>query len=106
MNEQQYDAMKTLIYELMIGMRCVEQFPFRLRRIIRDEFSDRSIGSTLYEDVYNANLRICERLGVEEDADIDILIDSMLQIAKHLSMQMFEYGKQSDELFHIFLDEG
>ena len=37
--------------------------------------------------------RLCHRLGEkEEDADAEIMIDSLLRIQKELCLRMFEYG--------------
>jgi predicted site-specific integrase-resolvase len=46
----------------------------------------------LYQEVFDANRRLCERLGVDEDKDIEHLINNMQDIAKILAMKMFDYG--------------
>jgi hypothetical protein len=48
----------------------------------------------LYQEVYDANRRLCSRLGVDEDRDIENLISNMQEIAKILAMKMFDYGMQ------------
>lgn len=45
-----------------------------------------------YEEVYKANRRICERLGVEEDKEVELTISNLINIGKHLSMKMYDYG--------------
>jgi len=32
------------------------------------------------------------RVGVNEDEDVELIIDNLLQIGKHLSLKMFRYG--------------
>jgi plasmid maintenance system antidote protein VapI len=48
----------------------------------------------LYQEVFDANRRLCERLGVDEDKDIEHLINNMQDITKILAMKMFDYGMQ------------
>lgn len=51
-----------------------------------------SLAVKLYSRVYDANVRLCERLGVEEDTDVNIIIDSMNEITRILVMKMYDYG--------------
>lgn len=44
------------------------------------------------EYVDEANRRICERLGVDEDSDIELIIDSMFDITHIVAGKMFSYG--------------
>ncbi len=46
----------------------------------------------LYRDAMEANWRLCERLGVDEDDDGEILINSLLEITKRVAYKMFECG--------------
>jgi hypothetical protein len=48
----------------------------------------------LYQEVFDANQRLCDRLGVNEDKDIELIINSMQDIAKLLAFKMFDYGVQ------------
>ena len=48
----------------------------------------------LYDQVYAANLRLCQRLGVEEDSDVELLINSLLRIGELLGKRMFRYGAE------------
>ena len=45
-----------------------------------------------YRCVYEANRRICERLGVDEDSDVELIIDSMFDITHIVAEKMFSYG--------------
>lgn len=62
--------------------------------MVKDEFGEGSVCSTLYEEVYNANRRICERLGVEEDRDLELIIGNLLKIGEYQSMKMYDYGAE------------
>ena len=46
----------------------------------------------LYKEVYDANRRICERLWVEEDRDVELIIGNLLKIGEYQSMKMYDYG--------------
>ena len=47
-----------------------------------------------YNEVYDANRRVCERLDLEEDDDdVECIISNLLGIAKHISMKMYDYGE-------------
>lgn len=47
----------------------------------------------MYEKVYLAKQNLCRRLGEDEDKDIEILISSMENIARLLSLKMYEYER-------------
>jgi hypothetical protein len=50
----------------------------------------------LYNEVYNANLRLCKQLNVEEHADVEILVNSMLRICALVGKRMYRYGQELD----------
>lgn len=46
-----------------------------------------------YSDVYDAYMRLCDRLGVQdEDKDVEIIISSLLRIQDKIAYQMYHYG--------------
>ncbi len=56
-------------------------------------FADGMPCAELYEEVYNANRRICERLGdVDEDEDVELIVSNLLRIADIQSAEMFRCG--------------
>ncbi len=61
---------------------------------VEDLFADGAQGDVLYEQIYQANLRLCEKLGVEEDADIQCIIDQFWAITALVGEKMFQYGKK------------
>ena len=46
----------------------------------------------LYAQVYDSNLHLCQRLGVEEDADVEVIINSLLRIFELTGKRMYGYG--------------
>ena len=48
----------------------------------------------LYTLVYNANLQLCNKLGVEEDADVETIINSLLRICERIGKRMYCYGAE------------
>ena len=48
----------------------------------------------LYSGVYAANLRLCERLGVQEDCDVEEIIDDLLKICELVGKRMYRYGTE------------
>lgn len=46
-----------------------------------------------YGETLNAYSRLCERLGVKnEDADVGVIIHSLINICDNLCYRMYEYG--------------
>ena len=48
----------------------------------------------LYAGMHDAYERICHRLGKPdtEDRDVEIIINNLLDIGRHLSLKMYDYG--------------
>lgn len=90
-NLMTYDF-KSKIYELMNGNINLEICPVKESEYVKDEFEEGSFCAGAYNEVYNARERLCRKLGTEEDEDIEIIINSLLDIAKHLSLKMYDYG--------------
>lgn len=48
----------------------------------------------LYRQVYEANCRLCDRLGKNDgDPDVELIINNLLQINRILSLKMYHYGR-------------
>ena len=82
---------KELIYDMMNGFCDHANMPKNLS--IPDEFSEGTECGRLCEQAYNASLKLNEKLGREEDEDLENLINCMNRIMKILSMKMYDYGK-------------
>ena len=77
-----------IIYDLLIG----EAEPNEKFSIAENMFAEGRACEELYNKVYEANLRLCDRLGVQEDADVELIIASMLRINRLIGIKMFQYG--------------
>ena len=61
---------------------------------VENAFTEDSPCSSLYREVYQANLRLCERLGQPEaDPDVELIINNLLAISKKLCIKMYHYGQ-------------
>lgn len=89
---------KELIYEKMNGFLEGELFSDSTKMVVEDEFAEGKECSQLYERAYLAKQNLCRRLGKDEDNDIEMLMSSMEQIARQLSMKMYEYGKNEYQM--------
>ncbi len=83
---------KELLYEMANGFLIDEMVPVEGGAIVENEFAEGSECCGLYEDVYRAKLSLCERLGENEDRDVETIIGSMERIARLLALKMYEYG--------------
>ena len=61
---------------------------------IEDEFAEGKECCLLYEGVYQAGRNLCERLGEDEDSDVETILNGMERIFRPLSMKMYEYDGQ------------
>lgn len=87
---------KELLYEMMNGFLISEMIPKEEGALVEDEFAEGKECCRLYEEVYGAKLRLCERLGANEDKDVEIIISSMEEIARLLSLKMYDYGSMEE----------
>jgi hypothetical protein len=97
MQKQQYDELKERIYNLMNGSYNLNEYPVPESGIVANEFADGQPCAELYQKVYDANRRICGRLGVDEDRDVEELVNTLLDITKIMSKKMFDYGTKLEE---------
>ncbi len=93
MNIQEYEF-RQKIYDLVNGYLTLEDPPSPESQYVIDEFSEGSLCSDAYAQILDAYSRLCRRLNVQDqnDADIEIIIDSFNTITHHISLKMFEYG--------------
>lgn len=63
---------------------------------VENAFADGSACAALYEQIYYANQRLCERLGqIDSDPDVELIINNFLEINKQLCLKMYHYGQTS-----------
>lgn len=60
---------------------------------VTDEYAPGSYCDRLYSEAWEARSRLCERLGVDEDADLEAIFDSFCDITAYLCHRMYEYGE-------------
>lgn len=87
---------KEKVYELVCGYISETEDHIVAGVEVQDEFLEgrpcEKLGEKLYEEIYERKRRICDKLGVEEDKDLETLINLMDDITKNVSMKMYEYG--------------
>ena len=60
---------------------------------VENAFAEDSYCLNKYKEVMDAYERLCERLGVvDEDDDVEIIINSFLDMEQYLCLKMYEYG--------------
>ena len=64
--------------------------------VIPDEFCEGSFCSRLYEEIAKRKKKICEKLQVDEDLDLEHIINCMEDFTRYMSMKMYEYGALMD----------
>lgn len=80
------------VYEAVCG-EYADEADYVIQNVrIQNEFEEGKTCCEAYKRVYYANRRLCERLGVDEDPDVEMIIDSMFEITRTVGEKMFEYG--------------
>ena len=79
-----------LIYNRLMGYedRPIPELP------VENLFAQGAPCDELYEEIYAANLRLCRRLGVEEDGDIQVILDRCDQINRLVAERMFFHASR------------
>ena len=80
------------VYEAVLGAYA-DEADYVIQNVrIQNEFEEEKTCCEAYKRVYDANRSLCERLGVDEDPDVEMIIDSMFEITRTVGEKMFEYG--------------
>lgn len=92
--DKQSSEFKTLIFDLANGSLDLEHFPVEESKYVEDEYEEGKPCYELYAGMQDAYERICHRLGKPdtEDRDVEIIINNLLEIGRHLSLKMYDYG--------------
>ena len=85
--------LKEQIFEKMNGFLTEGLLLLPEQYTIEDEFAEGKECCLLYEGVYQAGRNLCERLGEDEDEDVETILNGMERITKLLAMKMYEYGR-------------
>lgn len=84
---------KEQIFEKMNGFLTEELLMLPEQHVIEDEFAEGKECCLLYEGIYQAERNLCERLGEDENEDVETILNGMERITRILAMKMYEYGK-------------
>lgn len=85
-------SFKEIVYDIMNGYYDLDCYTGLVPDGVENEFeSDNSLCNRCYENVYQAKKRLCDRLDENEDKDVEIIINSLLEIGKYQSLKMFDY---------------
>ena len=80
------------IEEILLAMQGESNYQLQGDRV-PNIFAEGMPCEQLYEEVYNANRRLCERLGgLDEDKDVELIVFNLLKIADIQSIEMFRCG--------------
>ena len=80
------------VYEAVIGAYS-DEADYNIQNVqIENAFAEGELCSEAYKQVYEANRSLCERLGVDEDPDVDMIISRMFDITRAVGERMFAYG--------------
>lgn len=90
--DKQSMEFKKRIYDLMNGSLDLVNHPVPEGRMVKNEFAEGEACGELYRQIYEANGRICEKLGEREDRDVEIIIDSFMEITERMCLKMYDYG--------------
>ena len=85
---------KELIYDEMNGFLTDGMPSLPEGAVIEDEFAEGKECCLLYEGVYQAGRNLCERLGEDEDSDVETILNGIERITRLVSMKMYEYGRR------------
>ena len=79
-----------LVYESLAGTVSEE---YRVQGV-ENLFAANSECDRLYAEIYNANCKLCRRLRVAEDPDVETIINNFWEISRLLGIKMYEYGQK------------
>lgn len=82
---------KTMIYNLMNGLWEEDLYPVEESKLVRNEFLSGEM-SQWSEDLYEAKDRVYDKLGVNDDPDIERMLDRFEKITERLCYRMYDYG--------------
>lgn len=87
-----------VIYNIINDFYTDNTFPVSEDMKLKEIFGEGSECSRLSEKMYQAKLNLCQKLGEEENAELETIFDCMERIMKTVSLKMFECGtKQAGE---------
>lgn len=88
-----------LIYQVMNGDIDLNDISLPKEIQVTNEFDEGRACGKLYDRVYDAKIRLNERLKQDEDSDVEEIINCMSSISKILAMKMYQYGMAAANRF-------
>ena len=77
------------VYQTLTGQLLPE---YRIPGV-ENAFAPGSVCHQLYQRIYHAKLRLCQRLGaIDDDTDIEDIADAYEDIMEYLCTKMYTYG--------------
>ena len=86
MNEQLVD----IVFDILNGTRISQPGD----PDVENMFAEGRECGELYDHIYDANIRLCQKLGIEEDPDVETIINAFLKITELMGKSMFRYGME------------
>lgn len=84
------------VYESMNGYADEKQILPALHGIVQNEFAENSLCEKWCDLIYDARLRLANRLGTdEEDADILALVNAYESMSRYIAEKMYVYGEMN-----------
>ncbi len=89
-----YTDLRECIYDLVCGNYDLQAHPLPAYPAVKSEFEEGSVCAEAYSRMLDAYSRLCSRLGSEEwaDADVEVVINELMDIGKHIALRMYDYG--------------
>lgn len=85
---------KEMIYDILNGYYESDDTIAYEGMDTENEFQEDRECAVLYEKVYQARLRLSQKLGRDEDPDVEAVVNGMNDIGRILAYRMYEYGSR------------
>ena len=82
------------VYDVVLGISDGEDCPAPQVGCVENAFADGARCDQLYQRMHDTAERLCKRLDVEEDRDVETMIGSWMDMMHIVAIKMFEYGVQ------------
>jgi hypothetical protein len=86
---------KKMMYQIINGEINMDMVEIPADMKIEDEFAEGKECARLYDEVYEAKQRILQRLGTDDDVDLETIIRNMGIISELLALKMYDYGEMN-----------
>jgi hypothetical protein len=86
---------KNMVYQIINGEINMDMVDIPADMEIEDEFAEGKECARLYDEVYGAKQRILQRLGTDDDVDLETIIRNMGIISELLALKMYDYGEMN-----------